>query len=337
MVDDANGPLLCVPLSRPAMADLVCAYLQLRANPAEKISQASLSNDARKSPNVSRRCWRWWNPGREVGNSYDRTKRNLIPPLRTSPIQGINVAGMGKIHFGGHDEPEFDWPIGRCGPSRHVSRIRQRDTALRHIRYPWKHDRVVKQHHLADPTASQALIGTAPPATGSFVGLSGSVGIDSLNISPAMVGSPFTAQTFLSDFSAEPALQNFLVNYISSGIFGSGSCSASPMAGQLCTPSGSPFNFQNNPGGGSTLSFALSGVTSDGDSAWDATFTSQFTTPYQTQLAADSFSNSYSANFTVTPTAATSVPEPITLSLFGAGLAGAVAMRRRKKTDKTKG
>jgi hypothetical protein len=28
----------------------------------------------------------------------------------------------------------------------------------------------------------------------------------------------------------------------------------------------------------------------------------------------------------------TSVPEPITLSLFGAGLAGAVAMRRRKKT-----
>lgn len=187
----------------------------------------------------------------------------------------------------------------------------------------------------ADPTAGQALIGTTPPATGSFVGLSGSVGIDSLNISSTMVGVPFAAQTFLSNFSAEPALQNFLVNYISSGIFGSGSCTASPMAGQLCTPSGSPFNFQNTPTGGSTLSFVLSGVTSDGDSTWDATFTSQFTTPYQTQLAAGSFSNDYSANFTVIPTTATTVPEPITLSLFGAGLAGAVAMRRRRKKTMT--
>lgn len=32
--------------------------------------------------------------------------------------------------------------------------------------------------------------------------------------------------------------------------------------------------------------------------------------------------------------ASAAVPEPITLSLFGAGLAGAVAMRRRKKTTK---
>jgi hypothetical protein len=29
---------------------------------------------------------------------------------------------------------------------------------------------------------------------------------------------------------------------------------------------------------------------------------------------------------------ATTVPEPITLSIFGAGLAGVVAIRRRKKT-----
>ena len=34
--------------------------------------------------------------------------------------------------------------------------------------------------------------------------------------------------------------------------------------------------------------------------------------------------------------ASTSVPEPITLSLFGAGLAGAMAMRRRKMADKAK-
>ena len=33
----------------------------------------------------------------------------------------------------------------------------------------------------------------------------------------------------------------------------------------------------------------------------------------------------------VTTTSASSVPEPLTLSIVGAGLAGAVAMRRRKK------
>jgi len=36
-------------------------------------------------------------------------------------------------------------------------------------------------------------------------------------------------------------------------------------------------------------------------------------------------------NFTFSATTVSSVPEPFTLSLFGAGLAGAVAMRRRKK------
>ena len=37
------------------------------------------------------------------------------------------------------------------------------------------------------------------------------------------------------------------------------------------------------------------------------------------------------AYFTIDTSAATAVPEPFTLSLFGAGFAGAVAMRRRKK------
>ena len=41
-----------------------------------------------------------------------------------------------------------------------------------------------------------------------------------------------------------------------------------------------------------------------------------------------------SGSFTATGPSLAAVPEPLTLSIFGAGLAGAVAMRRRKKAKK---
>lgn len=41
--------------------------------------------------------------------------------------------------------------------------------------------------------------------------------------------------------------------------------------------------------------------------------------------------DAYFRNLTVSDAAVTAVPEPITLSIFGAGLAGAAALRRRKK------
>jgi PEP-CTERM motif len=182
--------------------------------------------------------------------------------------------------------------------------------------------------------ANQATIGLSP--TGSFASLATtSVTIDNLNLATEPVGSTFAAQSFLTFLSPlASSFPNLMIDDIAAGIGTATACTEAPASGQVCTPTGSMFTFVNGPGGSSSLSFGLSGMTSDGKSSWTGAFTAQFNAPYQTILsdfaAAGSFSTSYSATIDVTAERQTGVPEPLTLSLFGAGLAGAAAMRRRK-------
>jgi hypothetical protein len=177
------------------------------------------------------------------------------------------------------------------------------------------------------------------PTTGSFTGLDGSViTIDSWSASTEPVDSgTFSPQAFVS-FPAASSLPGLLLNFVVPGIYSAAGCSATPpAAGQICTAPGSMLDFANIPGG-SSLTFALQGVTSDGHGTWNGIFSAQFNTPYQDLLAdmgkGSAVSTSYSAEFTITPTKTSSVPEPATLSLFAAGLAAAgAAIRRRRRAS----
>jgi hypothetical protein len=184
--------------------------------------------------------------------------------------------------------------------------------------------------------AGEAVV-TAPTA-GSFAGLDGStVSIDKWSASTEPVGTgTFTPQAFVS-FPSATSLPGLLLDNVAPGIYGAGDCALAPAAGQTCSPPGSMLNFANVLTGasfGSSLTFVLQGVTSNGDGTWSGVFTAQFNEPYQDELAAlaegTPIDTSFSAEFTVTSTRNGTVPEPATLSLFAAGLAAAgIAARRR--------
>lgn len=196
-------------------------------------------------------------------------------------------------------------------------------------------------------STSMAWGGTATIASGPTGILStlggASVGITDLDSATEPVGTPFTAQSFIS-FTSDPSLSALLTNFIFQGIDGSAGCTATPpAAGQLCTPS-SPagylqaLNFQNIPspfGTAASVSWDLSGVSADGTEIWGAIFTSQFNTPFQTVLATiasdGSLTTSYSATFTILGNPISTAPEPSTIALLGVGLLGLIGAARRKR------
>jgi hypothetical protein len=171
------------------------------------------------------------------------------------------------------------------------------------------------------------------PVSGAFAALADTgATVKDLDFDVQTPGLPFSLDDFLT-FVAVPTLSLDLT-YIELGQFGSAFCSAAPAAGQICTPTGSPFNFVNLPSGSglsSILSFVVSGTASDGvsDGPFTAVYTAQFVgLPYQSVLATwgagGSLTRSYSASFEV-------VPEPGTLALISAGL-GMLALRGRRRT-----
>ena len=163
--------------------------------------------------------------------------------------------------------------------------------------------------------ANKAVVGVTG-LSGSFAGLGGSeVTIRNLTNPPQVVDATGFASTAFITFDAAPALGTLFINFIAQGVNSSAACGAAPAVGQTCALPGSPFDFQNTPGGGSRAGFVFSGNTPE--NTWTGNFTSQFNVPFQTvfaQLATSgSVTNTYSATFTVTP-----IPEPTTL-LLGLG------------------
>jgi len=176
--------------------------------------------------------------------------------------------------------------------------------------------------------ANKAEIG-GTGATGSFAALGGTtVTIQNVSNPPAVTGGGgFPAQSFLS-FDAMPGLGTLQLNFIFAGIDSAAACGAAPAVGQVCSPAGTPYNFQNTPGGGSSLGFVFQGISDPAGSTWTGSFTSQFNVPYQTLLQAlatgGTVSSTYSASFNVV------VPEPTSLALLLGGLGILVGVSRRR-------
>ncbi len=176
--------------------------------------------------------------------------------------------------------------------------------------------------------------------TGSFASENGQNTIHDLDSATEPVGSVFPPQQFIN-FGVTPGLPSLMVNFIPMGNGGAAGCSQ-PANGtvppQTCTPvipGGSPITFQNNNDNGavtgSSATWTLSGVTSDGLSHWTAIFTSQFVgQPYQDVLATlaanGHVTDAYSANVSVT-----AIPEPQTALMMGLGVLLVIFGRLRRR------
>jgi hypothetical protein len=129
-----------------------------------------------------------------------------------------------------------------------------------------------------------------------------------------------------------PVTIEFFISEVFAGV-GDPTCSS-----LTCTPPGSPVTFLNTSGGGSSATVSATGfaenLTTGEFDPLNIIFTSQFNVPYSTVLFAESqvggsITNTYSASFS-----ASSIPEPSTMQMMGAGIGlvlFAVA-RRRKQT-----
>jgi len=197
------------------------------------------------------------------------------------------------------------------------------------------------------------LFNVSPPTTGSFStlapGASGSIANLNSTLQP-VGGNNETAITDVGWMSlpiagAFPGAR-FDLEFIAPGAFTSTLCgAATPHAGDTCTPfAGSPFSLTNLgpvPGGttvtGVLVGFSISGDAINLTTSEESDFTGSFSTQINgTTLQAiiatigsgGVITNSYSANFTVTPPS--TVPEPATVSLFGAGLIGLGLLQRRR-------
>jgi hypothetical protein len=175
--------------------------------------------------------------------------------------------------------------------------------------------------------------------TGAYSGLNGGT-IQNL------VGPPVTGPISIVDFATfltTIGTIHFDLQNIFPGVGTAANCGNNSLGSQ-CTPAGSPFTLTQNPTGvGITLN--LSGIaylppSSSGSTPTTGLFTAQVQVPgtitsvLQAVQTTGLLNQSYSANFTSTP--ASTVPEPGSLSMLGAGvglLAIGIARKRTRATQ----
>jgi len=135
----------------------------------------------------------------------------------------------------------------------------------------------------------------------------------------------------------------FALDFVAPGSFPAVGCAATPpMAGQTCSPPGTPFNLSNldNGHGGlnTSAAFSVSGTVTDPsstNSAYTGIFTAQFANTSFQQLSNTIDSGgtipvAYSLTIQATSLA---TPEPATFALMGAGLLCLVGVIRVRRTE----
>jgi hypothetical protein len=189
---------------------------------------------------------------------------------------------------------------------------------------------------VVDGNGDSALFDATSASTGSFLPIVGStVTVADLSSATAPVGT--TVSVPFITFSAEPGWTITLTE-LEGGVDGSAGCLIPiglAAAGQICSPTGSPFNLQNEGANQVSVSFSFLGTAADGSgigaSAVAGTFSTTFSdTNYQTLLAdltdGDAIVSNAEATIGVTP-----IPEPSSLSmlLLGTGLLVTSLVHRR--------
>ena len=171
---------------------------------------------------------------------------------------------------------------------------------------------------------------------GVLTGASSTGTINDLTFAPGAATSGFMS------FVDSGAGVNLLFDLAPAGGFGPGSlvdCTVNPGVNNSCSVPGSPFilteTISNGDVIGTSVTLAAHGTILDiGDgstSFWSGSFTTQINTmspaAIQTQIAGGgAITSSFSGEFDVT-----AVPEPVSMSLVGAGLIALAAIRRRKR------
>jgi hypothetical protein len=161
----------------------------------------------------------------------------------------------------------------------------------------------------------------------AFAGTTG--GIANITNPPDATG-PLDVVAFIT-FTVAPNI-TITLTMLDPGIDGSAGCSGSPAAGgQVCTPAGSPLDFQNTSANTGTATFNISGIEKDSTTsntiAIDGVFTMPLNENFQTLLAAMGSGGTYTTSFSGSlatesspPPSNPSVPEPGTWGLIGMGI-----------------